>query len=142
VSEWQAVGPHRYRIDDDVLHWCPSGEVTAEHASQVCRLFSQQADRFGYVLWLIDAAASLPVGTEARRVYAAWMEASTRPLYVAPFRSPMPAFTMASLVMRGVQLRGGALVYSQHSDTEAQARAYLDRMRGQHQAPRRVDRTG
>lgn len=136
------MGPHRYRIDEDVLFWCPSGEVTAEHASQVCKLFSQQADRFGYVLWLVDAAASVPVGNGARRVYAAWMEASTRPLYVAPFRSPVPAFTMASLVLRGVQLRGGALVYSQHSDTEEQARAYLDRMRGQQQAPLPVERAG
>lgn len=141
MSGWQALGPHRYRFEGDILWWCPSGEITAEHAAQVCRLFDQQAQQYGYVLWLVDAAGSLPVGVEARRIYAAWMEAATAPLYVAPFRAPVAASTMASLVMRGVQLRRGAAVYSQQSDTEAQARAYLTTVRHQLRLGRTVGST-
>lgn len=131
MSAWQVVGPHRYRFEGDILYWSPTGEVTAEHAAQVCRLFDQQARSYGYVLWLVDGAGSLPVGAEARRVYAAWMEAATCPLYIAPFRAPVAATTMASLVLRAVQLRRGAAVYSQHSETEAQARGYLATVRQQ-----------
>lgn len=135
MVSWQAVGPHRYRFEGDILCWTPMGEVTPEHATQVCRLFDQQAQKYGYVLWLVDAAGSLPVGVEARRIYAGWMETTSCPLYVAPYRAPVAASTMASLVMRGVQLRRGAMVYSQQSETEAQARGYLMTVRHQLRPP-------
>lgn len=131
MSDWQPIGPHRYRIEDDIVFWCPDGEVAPEHAQAVCRLFDVQRARYGYVLWLIDAARSLPVGPDVRSVYAQWFTASAGRIAVAPFRAPIAASTMAALVVRAVQLRTQITVPSQPSNTEAEARAYLASMREQ-----------
>lgn len=119
------MGSHRYRIAGDVLHWWPCGEVTAEHALQVCQLFNSQRAAYGYVLWLVNAAQSLPVGLETRRIYANWMASSHCKLVISVFNAPRPASTMANLVLRAVQLRTDADMRLTHVESEADAHAIL-----------------
>jgi hypothetical protein len=122
---WISVGPHRYRIAGDVLHWWPCGEVTAEHAQQVCQLFDAQRAAYGYVLWLVNATQSLPVGLDARRIYANWMATSHCKLVISVFNAPRPASTMATLVLRAVQLRTDADMQMTHVGSAAEALAIL-----------------
>lgn len=129
MFSWMSVGPHRYRIVGDVLYWWPCGEVTAEHARQVCQLFNSQRAAYGYVLWLINATQSLPVGLETRRVYASWMESSHCKLVSSVFNAPRPASTMAGLVLRAVQLRTDADMHVIQVESEAEAFAVLDAAR-------------
>jgi len=122
---WISVGTHRYRIAGDVLHWWPCGEVTVEHALQVCQLFDAQRAAYGYVLWLVNAAQSLPVGPGTRRIYANWMATSHCKLVISVFNSPIPASTMATLVLRAVQLRTDADMQMTNVGSEAEALAIL-----------------
>jgi len=125
MSTWTPLGPHRYRIEGDVLFWCPGGEVAPEHATAVCELFMKLQKEFGYILWLIDATQSIPVPPETRRVYAQWMATSNCRLSVNAFQSSVAARTMADLVIRGVRLRAGVEVISNLYGSEAEAREAL-----------------
>jgi len=131
MSDWQSLGPHHYRLEDDILFWRPNGEVISQHAHGVCLLFDRIVERHGYALWLVDARRSVPVGHESRRVYARWFEQhKNRSLVVAAFGAPLPAQTTAGLILRGVQLTQGVQVPMELCANEAMARAYLDVQRG------------
>jgi hypothetical protein len=125
MAGFTPLGPHEYRIEEDLLYWRPAVEVTAEHAAGVCALFAQIMARFGHVLWLIDAEKSIPVGPATRRVYANWMESMPGRLFVAAFRPPMLARTMAELVVRATMLVSGKEIIMAHFATEPEARDYL-----------------
>lgn len=131
MSDWQVLGPHHYRMEDDILCWRPDGEVLPQHAQGVCQLFDRIVDRHGYVLWLVDGKRSVPVGFESRRVYARWLEQQkSGTLVVAAFGAPVPAQTTAGLILRGVQLVQGNHVDHQFCASESVARAYLEMRRG------------
>lgn len=130
LSTWQELGPHHYRIEDDILHWRPDGEVLVRHAQCVCELFDRIVARHGYALWLVDARRSVALGFESRRHYARWIEQQPRSnLVVAAFGVPVPAQTTASLILRGIQLVQGVQVDHRFFADEAAARAYLDERR-------------
>lgn len=127
MSEWESLGPHQYRVEEDLLFWRPNGEVTSEHAQGVCMLFDKLVERNGYVLWLIDAARSVPVGHDARCVYAAWLAAHPQcNLCVGAFSASIAAHTTASLTVRGVWLLKGIAIPMERFSSEAESRAYLD----------------
>lgn len=131
MSDWQELGPHHYRVEDDVFCWRPDGEVLARHAQGVCVLFDRLVARHGYVLWLVDARRSVAVGFESRRLYARWIEQQPRiNLVVAAYGVPVPAQTTANMILRGVELARGIRVEHQFFADEAVARAHLDARRG------------
>lgn len=130
MSDWQVLGPHHYRMEDDILYWRPDGEVLPQHAQGVCQLFDHIVARHNYVLWLVDAKRSVAVGFESRRVYARWIEQQKHAkLVVAAFGAPIPAQTTAGLILRGVQLVQGVHVDHEFCANEDVARDYLDTRR-------------
>ena len=126
MSTWQVLGPHHYRMEDDILNWRPEGEVLLWHARGVCELFDRIVARHGYVLWLVDARRSVALGFESRRLYARWIKQQPRSnLVVAAFGVPLPAQTTATLILRGILVQGVQIDHESLTD-EATARAYLD----------------
>jgi len=129
MSDWQVLGPHHYRLEDDILNWRPAGEVLPEHVRGVCELFDGIVARHGHVLWLVDARHSVAVGPESRRLYGAWIKQQARSnLVVAAYGVPLAARTTAMLILRGVQMQGIEVAH-QRFDDEAAARVYLDEWR-------------
>lgn len=131
MSEWTAVDSHFYRFEDDVFFWRPCGEVRGEHAQLVCQCLEQILKRCGYALWLVDAAGSVALGYEARRVYARWFAEQPRRIAIGTFKSPTAASTTAGLLLRGIQIVGGREVPLNLSEDEATARRYLEKKRAQ-----------
>lgn len=125
MDSWLACGPHRYRVDGDMLYWYPSGEVLPEHVDKVCALLRHIGAVHGYALWLIDALHSIPVGYESRRRYAHWLTNWQGAIYGAAFRAQLPAKTTAQLTTRAVQLSSPTQLIMQTFDTESEARSYL-----------------
>jgi hypothetical protein len=131
VVGWEPLRIHRYRLEEDLLFWRPQGEVQASDAAGVCLLFSGLIARHGYVLWLIDAEMSIPVGFETRRTYVRWIEQAQGPLFVGAFRAQRPAATTAALVVRATRLLHGSQVYNEVFPTESEARVWLSDSRQQ-----------
>ena len=125
MDDWTALGPHRYRLDGDMLYWRPAGEVLPEHVDAVCALLRQITDQYGYALWLVDALRSIPVGYESRRRYLHWLTQWQGALFMAVFRATVPASTAADLTMRAVRMLTSSEIESKTFDTEAAAWTYL-----------------
>jgi hypothetical protein len=125
MGEWCWFGPHGYQMTDDLLLWRPGGVVLPEHAELVCKLLEQLIARYSYALWLVDAAAAVPIGHATRLVYARWFAAARRRLAVGSFGASRSARTTAALTARGAQLQSQAEVRQADWDSEAAARRFL-----------------
>ena len=131
MSKAGTVGPHAYRLLEDIFHWEPNGEVVLEHARRVCELFQHQIDRFGYLLWRIDARGSIPLGLEARRLYALWFVEHKPHAAVAAFNAGRLPAAMATLTQQAVRLMSGHSFGHHTFDGEDDATAYLHQQRVQ-----------
>lgn len=131
MSPAGTVGPHAYRLLDDIFHWEPHGEVLPAHAGKVCEIFQYQIDRFGYVLWRIDARGSIPLGLEARRLYALWFVEHKPHAAVAAFNAGRLPAAMATLTQQAVRLMSGHSFGHHTFDSEDEATAYLHQQRAQ-----------
>lgn len=129
MGEWRAIGPHRYQLEHDVFFWIPSGEVTAEHAAVVCEILGKQHARFGYALWLVDAGRSVPLGFEARRLYAQWMRSASMRVAVAAYNTNLAAQTTATLTAHAARLLTGEPIAMESFAQESDARAFLAEFR-------------
>jgi hypothetical protein len=131
MSEAGTVGPHAYRLLDDIFHWEPHGEVLPAHARRVCEIFHHQIDRYGYLLWRIDGRGSIPLGLEARRLYALWFVEHKPHAAVAAFGADRLPATLATLTRQAVRLMSGHSFGHQSFDSEDAATAYLHQQRAQ-----------
>ena len=124
-SGWSAIGPHRYFLDQDLFRWSPSGEVHSDHARAVCELFDRQAAKYGYVLWLVNAKNSVPIGFETRRIYATHMRETHIRMAIASFGATLGARTTATLTAHAARLMTKSEIPLEDFDREDQARAFL-----------------
>jgi hypothetical protein len=126
-----AIGPHRYRLAEDVFEWAPQGEVLAEHVQRVCEILLRQLGRYGYILWKVDARGSVPLGLEARRFYALWIIEHQPRLALAAFgTSTLPA-TTAVLTQQAVRIKSGREFQMRNFATQEEAGEYLSEQRRQ-----------
>ncbi len=129
MADWSRVGPHRYVLTDDMLFWRPDGGLLAEHAKIVCNLLGGIIQHHGYALWLVDAEHSLPLGHEARQIYASWLVQGHGRVAMASFRAKRLAQTTAVLVTRGIEMLAPRSLVYQACETETEARSYLAQQR-------------
>lgn len=120
------IGPHRYRVAEDVFEWAPQGEVLAEHAQRVCEILTRMLGRYGYLLWRVDARGSLPLGLEARRFYALWLIERRPRLALAAFgiSSALP-LTTATLTKQAVRVKSGHEILTDNFASLEEADEYL-----------------
>lgn len=125
-TEEAFIGPHRYRVAEDVFEWAPQGEVLAEHARRVCEILASMIERYGYVLWRVDARGSVALGLEARRFYALWLIEHRPILALAAFgnSSALPA-TTAKLTKQAVRIKSGHEILTENFASVEEADEYL-----------------
>lgn len=125
-TEEATIGPHRYRVAEDVFEWAPQGEVLAEHAQRVCEILGWMLGRYGYVLWRVDARGSVPLGLEARRFYALWLIERRPLLALAAFgsSSALPR-TTATLTKQAVRIKSGHEILTDNFASVEEADEYL-----------------
>lgn len=119
------IGPHSYRVEDDIFHWEPHGEVLPDHVQTVCEWFLEQLRNRGYILWRIDARGSIPLGLEARRLYTYWFAEHKPRIALAAFNASILPATMATLTKQAVRLISGHDFPMANFSREDEATAYL-----------------
>lgn len=124
-QQWIEVGPHRYRIDDDMLYATPFGELSVEHVGRVCTLLESILRRKGYVLYLIDARNSVPIGYESRRAYVRWFQEVRPRIITCAFGSAQEPRATAVFITNAARMLVGVETVMHSAETEAEARAFL-----------------
>jgi hypothetical protein len=54
MSEWIACGEHRYRTEEDLLHWVNGPQHSAEEIVELCSQAYALSVRYGYARVLVD----------------------------------------------------------------------------------------
>lgn len=128
---WQPIGPHRYRREDDLLYWQPDGEMTVEHIRAISAVFDELLARYGYVVYIIDARRSRPMGYDARREFVHWFDRSHPRFAAIGYGSPAEPRATAVLIVNAARLRGNreAVMHSAANEAEALILAEAERGR-------------
>jgi hypothetical protein len=64
---WNAIGEHRYRTEDDLLHWVNGPEHSAEEIVALCSQAYALFLRYGYALILVDCTRGGHVSATGRK---------------------------------------------------------------------------
>ena len=119
------IGPHHYRIEEDLFCWQPRGEVLPDHARGVVAVVLELYKRFGYVLYLLDGRAGKPLGPEVRRIVVDGLRPLQGSLAMAAFGLSFIERTSGILVFTAARLLTGLDFPFNFVPTEAEARILL-----------------
>lgn len=72
MSQWQQNGSHRYRIEGDTMFVQVNGATDAAELLNSFAASSGIADRYGYVLSVVDARNGGTLTPAARKAHAQW----------------------------------------------------------------------
>jgi hypothetical protein len=129
MSNWQSVGHHRFRYQDEVLYFEPHGELSLSQAETwsfvIASHFQQQ--RHGFLI--VDARELKPPPAGVRRMFVSWWrDCQPRPRVII-FGANLLMRTVSRLVLAATrqlyQLELDLTLYA----TEAEAWAHIDRVR-------------
>jgi hypothetical protein len=133
VSEHR-IGPHRYVIDDDMIHNMadPESTMDIEEMRAYTAMCDPVIEKFGRLFMLTDGRAMFKVSAEARRHLAEWPR-SAQIAASAIYGGNMATRALIKLIGAAMDLLGKArgkptLNYSFFA-TEAEARAWLAKER-------------
>lgn len=126
---WYPVGPHRFRIEGDTIHWQFLGEVTLEHVQVGTNAADLVYESQGYCLTLMNAGGVTRMTAEARRFLG---QRSKQRRYESPlaiFNAGLMGIVLSRLISSVARLvRGTEPNFSIHKN-EADARAWLAKQR-------------
>lgn len=129
IEGWHRVGPHRYCVQADVLHWRFVGEVTLEHVQQSQSAIRQIYERYGYCLTLIDANGDARMTPAARHYVSKQDHSPQEPAPTAIYNAGRMAVAISHLLTSGMRLLGRKNIAFTIVATEDAARAWLDEQR-------------
>lgn len=124
-KDWQAMGPHRYRIQDGVITIRTQGVFTVENThlllDQMIRLQSQQ-DACGV---LLNVSEGLEVPPQTRKVIAQRSDNGYTPLPLAVVGASLPVRAVLTLVLNAIRLLLRKDVATVFLKSEAEAISWL-----------------
>lgn len=124
-KDWQAMGPHCYRIHDGIFAVRTQGVFTVEHThlllDQMIRLQSQQ-DACGVLLNVSDG---LEVPPQTRKVLAQRSDNGYTPLPLAVVGASLPVRAVLTLVLNAIRLLLRKDVATAFLKSEAEATSWL-----------------
>lgn len=124
-----SIGPHRYRVEEDLFLWRPCGEVLPEHARSVVAVVVAIYKRHGYVLYLLDGREGRPLGAETRRIVVDALRPMRGSLAMAAFGLSGIGRISGILVFRAARLLTGLEFPFKFVASEALARVFLGECR-------------
>lgn len=133
------IGPHHYRVEEDLFLWQPRSVVLPEHAHSVVSAVLEIHKRYGYVLYLLDGSQAKPLGPEARRVVIDALRPLHGSLAIAAFGVNWIIRGSGTLLFSAARLVTGLHFPFRFSPTEAEARAFLNEFRDERARARRAD---
>lgn len=124
-KDWQAMGPHRYRIQDGVITIRTQGVFTVENThlllDQMILLQSQQ-DACGV---LLNVSEGLEVPPQTRKVIAQRSDNGYTPLPLAVVGASLPVRAVLTLVLNAIRLLLRKDVATVFLKSEAEAISWL-----------------
>lgn len=132
------IGPHQYRIEEDLFFWQPHGEVGPDHARGVVAVVLEIHKRHGRVLYLLDGRDGKPLGPDTRRIVVDSLRPLRGSLAIASFGMGWLNRVAGLLLFRAAAVLTGFDLPFKFASTEAEARAFLSEHRkglGQDRAP-------
>lgn len=126
---WQQLGPHRFAIDSDTLHWSPQGEISESEGDRISDEMVELSRAHRYVLICIDGRNSPPLRYEVRRLYADKIRRFRIHVAVAVFGGRPTSRAIAMLTFRAVRLISGLDIEIRYTATEAEALKFLEEQR-------------
>lgn len=132
------IGPHHYRVEEDLLLWQPCGEVLPEHARRVVQVALEIHQRHGYVLYLLDGSEAKPLGPAARRVVIEGLRPLSGSLALSAFGVNWIIRGSGTLLFSAARLVTGLHFPFRFAATEAEARAFLNEYRKQRAQTRKA----
>jgi hypothetical protein len=132
---WQAVGSHRMRIQGDLIEWEGIGPVRIADIRAYQDLRDTVLARLGYCVALVNSQATAGINPDARRFLAEQARSHVqRRVSTAVYGVSGPAYAMAALVIRAMELLGRRKNQILICSNEAEARAWLETQRRLYQA--------
>jgi hypothetical protein len=126
---FQPLGKHSVCIEGDTIWLRQRGTVDLVEMVELCRLLSEQGDRYGYVLYLGDAQHGEIATAAARRYQAQNQLRRADPYHAATYGAGAVVTTLAHLTLRAVELISRTPNSISFHKDEAAARERLDRER-------------
>lgn len=128
-APWIALGTHRYRAEDDIVHLVYDGPLSIQQAETMFEFMWDLVAQKGDIGILVDCRGIVFPSPELRRYFAEYFR-TKKPLGIAVIYGASTLIQIAaSMVLRAVQLIGGAKITLAMADDEASARALLQRLR-------------
>lgn len=128
---WEPLGPHRLRVDGDVLQVRCHGGFDLQQMQRVVLECRGIGARYGYVLVFIDGTRAAWSTPEARRYQASAMSDNVLPNHTVVLGANAMVRATVGLVHRAVRLITGQDLHASFVDTEEAARAVFARVRQQ-----------
>jgi hypothetical protein len=130
MSDWQSIGPHRYRFQGEVLYFEPHGEVTPSQAAAWLDVLVSHFERQGRGFLMVNARAIKPPSRYVRRMFLSRVrERGLRPRIVGFGVNRIVRAVARTILALARRLLGLQLDVSLYA-TEAEAWAHVDRAGG------------
>lgn len=104
MGDWVHIGPHRYRVVDELVYLETAGAFVAEHAetflSLLRRLDAEQQD----LGLFIDLHGGLQLPPESRRILAAQTDRTRAPLPTLVVGANPALRALVTLILNGIRL--------------------------------------
>lgn len=125
ADEFQALGAHSYRIEDDVFFMRVKGEVNLADMVEILRVIAQIKRERGSVFALYDSRENTGLEPAARKYAADNGSEATQTVAAASFGAPFAMRIVVNMINRAHGLLRIKSTPTVLFDTEAQARTYL-----------------
>jgi hypothetical protein len=126
-SDPYLLGSNQVFVEDDILVWVTGDEVALSDMQCGHELFTQQLERYGYVLILSEISQLASIPAEVRRLHTEWSCLHQPYFSVALIGGSVLAKTLVRLVLTASQLLSrDKLTRFHYVDDPAQALAWLD----------------
>ena len=137
MTDWIALGHHRYRVQDDVICFETFGDFAAAELQVMNDLQNAVAAQYGFALFFINNRVPGMLSTEARRLAVENNRSQRAPWSMAliGFEGTRTVVARAAVLLaaRGIRLLTGRRFYLEFFPTEQQARSWLATQRQDHQ---------
>lgn len=128
MDQWQEVGTHRVRVEEDTLYIRFIGDVSLEHTMAIMRMQEQILEKHGRLFAITDlreGGAFLPDG---RRYLAEWNKKNTV-TGVAQYGGSLMPRVMATLMLGAIRALGGRVPEMKYVNNEEEGRAWVAEQR-------------